>query len=156
MSLQLVYMKCSWSRDLWIKECYRGRAVSVLVSVRWRDNRVLVGSNPGGIRLELGVNFVRVFAIKTYQVIMTMWRCSSMLVTVEYVSNRELAVWISDFTWILLRDSAPCHVSTFYIQEKLKQSPLQEKLTLRLLMSYIYGAPILDVSRSYTTTHHSR
>ena len=30
------------------------------------------------------------------------------------------------------------------------------KLTLRLLMSYIYGAPILDVSRSHTTTHHSR
>jgi len=31
-----------------------------------------------------------------------------------------------------------------------------EKLTLRLLMSYIYGAPILDVSRSHTTTQHSR
>ena len=40
------------------------------------------------------------------------------------------------------------------------------KLTLRLLMSYIYiyiyiythtyGAHILDVSRSHTTTHHSR
>ena len=29
-------------------------------------------------------------------------------------------------------------------------------LTLRLLMSYIYGAHILDVSRSHTTTHHSR
>jgi len=29
-------------------------------------------------------------------------------------------------------------------------------LTLRLLMIYIYGAPILDVSRSHTTTHHSR
>ena len=29
-------------------------------------------------------------------------------------------------------------------------------LTLRLLMSYIYGAPILDVSRSHTTTQHSR
>ena len=28
--------------------------------------------------------------------------------------------------------------------------------TLRLLMSYIYGAPILDVSRSHTTTQHSR
>ena len=27
-------------------------------------------------------------------------------------------------------------------------------LTFRLL--YIYGAPILDVSRSHTTTHHSR
>jgi len=29
-------------------------------------------------------------------------------------------------------------------------------LTLRLLMSYIYGAPNLDVSRSHTTTQHSR
>jgi len=31
-----------------------------------------------------------------------------------------------------------------------------KSLTLTLLMSYIYGAPILDVSRSHTTTHHSR
>jgi len=30
------------------------------------------------------------------------------------------------------------------------------RLTLRQLMSYIYGAPILDVSRSHTTTQHSR
>ena len=32
----------------------------------------------------------------------------------------------------------------------------QLQLTLRWLMSYIYGAPILDVSRSHTTTQHSR
>ena len=31
-----------------------------------------------------------------------------------------------------------------------------KSLTLRLLMSYLYGARILDVSRSHTTTHHSR
>jgi len=31
-----------------------------------------------------------------------------------------------------------------------------KSLTFRLLMSYIYGAPILDVSRSHTTTRHSR
>ena len=31
-----------------------------------------------------------------------------------------------------------------------------KRLTLRRLMSYIYGAPILDVSRSHTTTQHSR
>ena len=33
-----------------------------------------------------------------------------------------------------------------------------KSLTLRQLMSYIYiyGALILDVSRSHTTTHHSR
>ena len=31
-----------------------------------------------------------------------------------------------------------------------------KSLTPRQLMSYIYGAPILDVSRSHTTAHHSR
>ena len=31
-----------------------------------------------------------------------------------------------------------------------------KSLTLRQLMLYVYGAPILDVSRSHTTTHHSR
>ena len=31
-----------------------------------------------------------------------------------------------------------------------------KSLTLRQLMPYIYGAPILDVSRSHTTTQHSR
>ena len=31
-----------------------------------------------------------------------------------------------------------------------------KSLTLRLLKSCLYGAPILDVSRSHITTHHSR
>ena len=31
-----------------------------------------------------------------------------------------------------------------------------KSLTLRRLMSYISGAPILDVSRSHTTTQHNR
>ena len=34
--------------------------------------------------------------------------------------------------------------------------PVRSTLTLRRLMSYIYGTPILDVSRSHTTTQHSR
>ena len=38
----------------------------------------------------------------------------------------------------------------------LSYSPRTVGLTLRRLMSYTYGAPILDVSRSHTTTHHSR
>ena len=33
---------------------------------------------------------------------------------------------------------------------------LNDTLTLRSLTLYIYGAPILDVSRSHTTTQHSR
>ena len=32
----------------------------------------------------------------------------------------------------------------------------QPNLTLKSLTLYIYGAPILDVSRSHTTTQHSR
>jgi len=35
-------------------------------------------------------------------------------------------------------------------------NPLNAELTLRSLTLYIYGAPILDVSRSHTTTQHSR
>ena len=42
------------------------------------------------------------------------------------------------------------------IKETLCNSSTIFTLTLRLLMSYIYGAPILDVSRSHTTTQHSR
>jgi len=36
------------------------------------------------------------------------------------------------------------------------RAPLERHLTLRRLTSYIYGAPILDVSRSHTATQHSR
>ena len=41
-------------------------------------------------------------------------------------------------------------------KKTLFTSQLDLHLTLRRLMSYIYGAPILDVSRSHTTTQHSR
>ena len=51
------------------------------------------------------------------------------------------------------------NVNQFVPRVRLNLVPPQHKislLTLRLLMSYIYGAPILDVSRSHTTTQHSR
>ena len=38
----------------------------------------------------------------------------------------------------------------------LYHQPEDDTLTLRRLMSCIYGVPILDVSRSHTTTQHSR
>ena len=40
--------------------------------------------------------------------------------------------------------------------ERVSKFGCSEHLTLRRLMSYIYGAPILDVSRSHTVTQHSR
>jgi len=61
-------------------------------------------------------------------------------------------------------------ISTLYTQQQVfvmlvllasaslvrRELSSQNYLTLRRLMSYIYGAPILDVSRSHTTTQHSR
>jgi hypothetical protein len=53
-----------------------------------------------------------------------------------------------------------CHLLALLGVHSLHVNRIRVKsLTLRLLMSYIYiymyGAPILDVSRSHTTTHHS-
>ena len=56
-----------------------------------------------------------------------------------------------------VKDFSMFNVGFFSLAETLIH--LQKKLlllTLRLLMSYIYGPPILDVSRSHTTTQHSR
>ena len=50
-----------------------------------------------------------------------------------------------------------CHLLALLAHHFLQVSRIRVKsLTLRLLMPYTYGAPILDVSRSHTTTHHSR
>jgi len=50
-----------------------------------------------------------------------------------------------------------CHLLALLEVNFLHVSRIRVKsLTLRLLMPYIYGAPILNVSRSHTTTHHSR
>ena len=50
-----------------------------------------------------------------------------------------------------------CYLLALLAHHFLHVSRIMVKsLILRLLMSYIYGAHILDVSRSHTTTHHSR
>ena len=50
-----------------------------------------------------------------------------------------------------------CYLLALLAHSFLHVSRIRVKsLTLRLLMSYIHGAPILDVSKSYITTHHSR
>jgi hypothetical protein len=56
--------------------------------------------------------------------------------------------------FITLRAASSERENLFAAEKVLKLHILS--LTLRLLMSYIYGAPILDVSRSHTTTQHSR
>jgi hypothetical protein len=50
-----------------------------------------------------------------------------------------------------------CYLLALLAHDFIHVSRIRVKLlTLWLLMSYIYGAPSLDVSRSHTTTHHSR
>jgi len=50
-----------------------------------------------------------------------------------------------------------CYLLALLAHHFLHVSRIRVKLlTFRLLMSYIYGAPILNVSRSHTTTQHSR
>jgi hypothetical protein len=50
-----------------------------------------------------------------------------------------------------------CYLPALLAHHFLHVSRIRVKsLTLRLLMLYMYGAPILDVARSHTTTQHSR
>ena len=67
-------------------------------------------------------------------------------------SLKERVVWL---VIQLLYDTVSVFVFV-YSGIKYGRSIINGELTPRLLMSYIYGAPILDVSRSHTTTQHSR
>jgi hypothetical protein len=70
----------------------------------------------------------------------------------------------NDEAWVLFNPLSPelnpiCYLLALLAHDFLHVRRIRVKsLTLRLLMSYIYiyEAPILDVSRSYTTTHHSQ
>ena len=52
--------------------------------------------------------------------------------------------------------TCPAHVILLDLITRITFGEDYRSLTLRRLMSYIYGAPILDVSRSHTTSQHSR
>jgi len=65
--------------------------------------------------------------------------------------TRRPLLTISGIRSVLIPD---VHVETYFF--RLRLSLLNINLTLRSLTLYIYGAPILDVSRSHTTTQHSR
>ena len=72
--------------------------------------------------------------------------------TIRPAESRVLPFTRTDMTKLIVvfRNfvNAPKKIQTWATTDAL--------LTLRRLMSYIYGAPILDVSRPHTTTQHSR
>ena len=73
-------------------------------------------------------------------------------ITVPPVASNALIYTACRQTHVCMRT----HTHTGWNVFQLLQIFPQLCLTLRRLMSYIYGAPILDVSRSHTTTQHSR
>jgi len=88
-------------------------------------------------------------------------------ITLQYIKHSErnyrkctklLSIHLSVTSMLMgvLSDSRILQCQSSKINRINEQFKLSITLTLRWLMSYIYGAPILDVSRSHTTTQHSR
>ena len=76
----------------------------------------------------------------------------------ESLPPTEKTPLISEFINPLKPELNPiCYLLALLAHHFLHVSRIRVKsLTFRRLMSYIYAAPILDVSRSHTTTQHSR
>jgi len=82
----------------------------------------------------------------------------NMLTGMIRTAGREMEVKTTEFNPLNPELNPICYLLALLgANHLLHVSRIRVKsLTLRLLMSYIYGAPILDVSRSHTTTRHSR
>ena len=66
----------------------------------------------------------------------------------------KMLKYTGEFPGYFIYIKVQLHVLAIIMEYMLHKDHIQ--LILRRLMSYIYGAPILDVSRSHTTTQHSR
>ena len=71
--------------------------------------------------------------------------------------KRPLPGFLKMLTLLNVELNPICYLLALLAHHFLHVSKIRVKsLLLRLLMSYLYGAPILDVSGSHKTTHHSR
>ena len=87
---------------------------------------------------------------------MAMW--GNHIQRVKIVINDNIIEKVTDFNPLNPELNPICYLLALLgAHHFLHVSRIRVKsLTLRRQMSYIYGAPILDVSRSHTTTQHSR
>jgi len=85
-----------------------------------------------------------------YQCVLTevVWKKTTQLSTSHLTNINPLNPELNPICYLLALLGAHHFLHVSRIRVKL--------LTFRRLMSYTYGAPILDVSRSHTTTQHSR
>ena len=86
------------------------------------------------------------------------WLYGTASVTGAQHSTNRAVLWCSGLRVSSVRACLQRNILHFAADTALCVLYIQSdaKLTLRRLTSYIYGAPILDVSRSHTTTQHSR
>jgi len=93
---------------------------------------------------------LRMFFEETFQIwaLFPRGACGQEMVRLDYIAFNPLNPELNPICYLLVLLGAHHFLHVSRIRVKL--------LTFRLLMSYIYGAPILDVSRSHTTTQHSR
>jgi hypothetical protein len=101
--------------------------------------------------MHVCIMYVCMYYICMYVLCMYVWMYVCMYICVYVCMNEwinPLNPELNPICYLLALLGAHHFLHISRIRDKL--------LTFRLLMSYIYGAPILDVSRSHTTTHHSR
>ena len=97
----------------------------------------------------------------TLPLVRTDWTtCTDPLLRYTYIhvvvtSHEETTLADTQHCVLLYLTNITC-LSTTSVPQLVQVDGALATLTLRRLMSYIYGAPILDVSRSHTTTQHSR
>ena len=131
--------------------------------------RVLVGK-PGGKRplwktrrSERGGGIkLRIYYIKTWRNLKAIFNLCTLDPSYIVIFLIHLAESCIIFHNCVLNPLNPelnpiCYLLALLAHHFLHVSRIRVKsLTLRSLTLYIYGAPILDVSRSHTTTQHSR
>ena len=72
-----------------------------------------------------------------------------------YTDNIQIFYFSLVFNPLNAKLNPICYLLALLAHHFIHVSRIRIKsLNLRLLMSYIYGAPILDISRSHTTTQH--
>ena len=107
----------------------------------------------------LGIRYMKIRVVWKEDKLVSIWETVSFTRTTLL---REITKKVTKYRLNILNPLKPelnpiCYLLALLAHHFLHVCSIRVKsLTIRLLMSYIYGAPILDVSRSHTTTQHSR
>jgi len=98
--------------------------------------------------------YLRIYARSTVDLVLSVTSMNG-VVSDSHCASGTIEVNLANIT-IYRYCRSSVQVGKGNLSHDLSHATVYSCLTLRRLMSYIYAAPILDVSRSHTTTQHSR